>query len=96
MLSISMHMQNLAKFHRFILKILSGNKILTSIKGHKSVINLRKLMFNNSNLYLVNIYVLPKLGQIPSIPSIDIGRKQNSGKYHGSSRPITLLVFNEI
>ena len=35
MLSISMHMQNLVKFHQFILKLLSGNEILTSIKGHK-------------------------------------------------------------
>ena len=34
MLSILMHAQNLVKILLFILKILSGNKILTSFKGH--------------------------------------------------------------
>ena len=42
-----MHMQNLIKFHQFVHKILSGNKILTITKGHNHVINLRKLMRNN-------------------------------------------------
>ena len=41
--SISMQIQNLAKFHQFILKILSGNEILTSIKGHNSVKDFGKL-----------------------------------------------------
>ena len=34
---------------------------LTSIKGHKSVINLRKMTGNNSNLDLVNISALQNL-----------------------------------
>ena len=38
-----MHIQNLMKFCPFVLKILSENKILTSIKGHSSVINKQKL-----------------------------------------------------
>ena len=80
MLSISMHMQNLAKFHQFILKILSGNKILISIKGHNSVKNLWKLKCNNPNLDLVNINAYAKFGQIPSIRSQDIERKRNLTK----------------
>ena len=32
-----MSIQNLVRFCQFVLKILSGNKILTSIKGHNSV-----------------------------------------------------------
>ena len=40
-----------AKFH----KILSGNVILTSIKGHNSVTNLRKMTANNPNIDLVSI-----------------------------------------
>ena len=40
---------------QFVLKILSGNEILTSIKGHNSVTNLRKMTANNPNLDIVNI-----------------------------------------
>ena len=50
-----MDMQNMVKFHLFILTILSGIKIVTRVKGHNSVINLHKLMCNNPNLDLVNI-----------------------------------------
>ena len=50
-----MRLQNLDKFHPFVLKILSGNEIPTSIKGHNSVINLRKCMRNNHNLNAFNI-----------------------------------------
>ena len=37
-----MYIQNLVKFCLWVLKILSGNKILTSIKGHNSVANFQK------------------------------------------------------
>ena len=47
----------MVKFCRFVLKILSGNKILTSIKGHKSVTKLRKMTVNNYYLDRVNKYV---------------------------------------
>ena len=70
-----MHMQNLVKFHRFVLNILSGHKILTPIKDHSSVIHLRKLTCNNPNLDLVNAYA--KFGQIPSIRSQDIDHKRS-------------------
>ena len=78
MLSISMHMQNLAKFHQFVLKVLSRNEILTSIKGRNSVKNLRKLTRNNPNLDIVNIKAYIKFCQIPSIHSQVIERKRNS------------------
>ena len=76
-------MQNLVKFHQFVLKILSENKSLTSIKDHTSVTNLRKLTRINSNLGLVNINAYAKFGQIPLICSQDIKLKQNSNINHG-------------
>ena len=59
------------------------------------VINLRKLTHINPNLDLVNINAYAKCGQIPSICSQDIERKQNSDKNHGSSRAINLLQIDE-
>ena len=73
-----MYIQNLVKFWPLVLKILSGNKILTSIKGHNSVANLRKMTLYNPNLYLINVIVYTKFGKILSIGSQDIERKQNS------------------
>ena len=90
-----MHNQTLVKFDQFILKLLSANEILTSINGHETIINLRKLMFNNANLDLVNINEYQKFGHILSIRAKDIERKRNSDKKHGSSKAISLLLFNE-
>ena len=73
-----MCLQNLNIFYQFILKILSGNKILTSIKGRNSITNLQKMTGNNPNLDLVNINVHTKIGQILSIRSQDIEQNQNS------------------
>ena len=39
--NVNVH-KKLVKFYQFILKILSGNEILTRIKGHNSVTNLQK------------------------------------------------------
>ena len=50
-----MHLQDLVKFLQFVFKILSGNEFPTSMKGHNSVIKLRKLMRNNHNLDVFNI-----------------------------------------
>ena len=47
-----MCIQNLVKFCPLVLKILSGNEILTSIKGHNSVANLQNMTLYNPNLYL--------------------------------------------
>ena len=70
-----MSIQNLVKFCPLVLKILSGNEILTSIKGHNSVANLRNLMLYNPNLDLINANVHAKFGLILSIGSQDIERK---------------------
>ena len=73
-----MCIQNLVKFCPLVLKILSGNEILTSIKGHNSVANLRKMTLYNPNLDLINVNVYTKIGEILSIGSQDIEQKQNS------------------
>ena len=62
---------------QFIPKILSGNEILTSIKGHNSGKNLHKMLGNNPKLDLVNVDVHAKFGLILSIHSQDIERSQN-------------------
>ena len=78
-----MCIQNLVRFYQFVLKILSGNEILTSIKGRNSIKILRKMMGNNPKLDLVNVDVHIKFGQILSIGSQDIERKQNSDVNQG-------------
>ena len=78
-----MCIQNLVRICQFVLKILSGNKILTSIKGHNSIKILRKMTGNNPKLDLVNVDVHTKFGQILSIRSQDIERKQNSDVNQG-------------
>ena len=49
------------------LRILSGNIILTSIKGQNSLTNLRKMIANNHNVDLVSINSYIKFGQNLSI-----------------------------
>ena len=53
---------NLVKFCPLVLKILSGNKILTSIKGSNSVANLQNLTLYNPNLDTINANVYTKFG----------------------------------
>ena len=67
-----MCIQNLVTFCQFVLKILSKNQILTSIKGGNSVANLRKTIIYNTNIDLVNDDVYTKFGLILSIRSKDI------------------------
>ena len=71
-----MCIQNLVGFCQFVLKILSGNEILTSIKGRNSVKILRKMTGNIPKLDLVNDDVHTKFGRILSISSQDIERKR--------------------
>ena len=73
-----MCIQNLVLFCQFVLKILSKNRILTSIKGHNSVANLRKTKIYNTNLDLVTDNVYTNFGLILSIRSQDIEQKPNS------------------
>ena len=78
-----MCIQNLVGFCQFVLKILSGNEILISIKGSNSVKILRKKTGNNPKLDLVNVDVHTKYGQILSIRSQDMERKRNSDVNQG-------------
>ena len=70
-----MCIQNLVLFCQFVLKILSKNQILTSIKGRNSVANLRKTKIYNTNLDLVTDNVYTNFGLILSIRSQDIEQK---------------------
>ena len=67
-----MHLQNFIKIHQFVHKILSINEISTSIKGHNSVENERKILFTHKNIHLVIINAYTKFD------SQDIEHKQNS------------------
>ena len=78
-----MCIQNLVRFCQFVLKILSGNEILTSITGHNSVKILLKMTGNNPKLDLVNVDVHTKFGRILSMRSQDIERKRNSDVNQG-------------
>ena len=69
---------NLVLFCQFVLKILSKNRILTSIKGSNSVANLQESKIYNTNIDLVNDNVFTKFGLILSIRSQDIEQKPNS------------------
>ena len=71
-------MWDLITFRQFVLKILSENEILTSIKGHNCLIKLRKLPHTNHNLDCVHVNAFAKFGQISSICSQDIKQKYNS------------------
>ena len=73
-----MCIQNLVRFCQCVLKILSRNKILTSIKGRNSVKILQKNTGDDPKLDHVNVDVHTKFGHILSIGSRDIERKQNS------------------
>ena len=67
-----MCIQNLVTFCQLVLKILSKNQILTSIKGRNSIANLRKTIIYNTNIDLVDDDVYTKFGLILLIRSQDI------------------------
>ena len=73
-----MCMQNLVSFCQFVLKILSINRILTSMKGSNSVANMRKTKIYNNIIDLVNDYVYTKFGLSLLILPQDIEQKTNS------------------
>ena len=78
-----MCIQNLVSFCQFILKILSKDQILISIKGRNSVANLRKTMIYNTNVDLVNDNVYTKFGLNRFIRFQDIEQKLNSDVNQG-------------
>ena len=67
-------------------KILSGNENLMSYKGHNSVTKLQKMTGSDPSLDRVNINNHNKFGQLLSISSQDIERKQKSDINQG---PVT-------
>ena len=81
-----MCIQNLVGFCQIVLKILSGNEILTAIKGRNSVKTLRKMTGNNPKLDLVNADVHTKFGRILLNRYQDIERKRNFGNNEGPSK----------
>ena len=78
-----MCLQSLVSFCQFVLKILSKNQILISIKGRNSVANLRKTMIYNTNVDLINDNVYTKFGLNRSLRFQDIEQKRNSDIYQG-------------
>ena len=77
-----------ALIFQFVLKILSKNQILTSIKVRNSVANLRKTIIYNTHVGLVNDNVYTKFGLNQSIHFQDIEQKLNSDF---KSRAVTLF-----
>ena len=92
-----MCIQNLVLFCQFVLKILSKNQILTSIKGRNSVANLRKTKINNTNVDLVtdNVYTNFRLNlsigsqYVEQKPNFDVNQGRN---YVANLRKTT--IFN--
>ena len=73
-----MCIQTLVSFCQFVLKILSKNEILTSIKSRNSVSNLRKTTIYNTKVDHVDDNVFTKFGLNRSIRFQDIEQKLNS------------------
>ena len=57
-----MCIQNLVKVYPLVHKILSGNEILTSIKGYNSVANMQEIVLYNSNLDVIKVNVYTNFG----------------------------------
>ena len=91
-----MCIQNLVLFCQFILKILSKNQFLTSVKGRNSFANLRKTMIYNTNIDLVNDNVYTKFGLNRSILFQDIEQKQILTSIKGRNSVANLLKFELI
>ena len=83
LVNVDAHKKRMVRFCQFILTILSGNEILTSIKGRNALKIYRKTTGNNPKLDIVNVDVHTKFGQILSIHSHDIERKRNSDVNQG-------------
>ena len=87
-------MQNLVEIHHFVYSTLNRNEILTLIKGHNSVINLRKPQCNNPNQEFADVNAYAKFCHISSIHSHDIAQERISDFIQGTSRAISLLQID--
>ena len=75
-MSMLMCIENLVRFYQFVLEILSGNEILTSIKGHNSVKILRKMTGNKPKLILSMLMCIQNLVRFcPSVLEILSGNE---------------------
>ena len=90
-----MCIQTLVSFCQFLLKILSKNQILTSIKGRNTLANLRKTTIYYTKVDLVNDNVYTKFGLNRSIRFQDIEQKLNSD-VKGSNSVSNLPTFELI
>ena len=91
-----MYIQTLVSFCQFVLKILSKNQILTSIKGRNSLANLRKTAIYNTKVDLVDDNVFTKFDLNRSIRFKDIEKKLNSASNKGSNYIANLPKFELI
>ena len=79
-----MHLQMFIKMHQLIHKIQEHKRISTSIKGHNSVENEEKMLFNHPNLHLVNTKAHTNFDRNPPWFYLqDIGIKTISDVYQG-------------
>ena len=91
-----MCIQTLTSFCQFVLKILSKNQILTSIKGRNSVANLRKTTIYDTKVDLVDDNVFTKFGLNRSIRFQDMEQKLNLTSIKGSTSVAYLPKFELI
>ena len=91
-----MCIQTLVSFCQFVLKILSKNQILTSIKGRNSVANLRKITIYDTKVDLFDDNVFTKVGLNRSIRFQDIEQKLNSDVNQASNSVANLPKFELI
>ena len=84
-----MYLQSLVSFYQFVLKILSKNQILISIKGRNSFANFQKTMIYDTNIDLVNdnVYtvILLREGHVSS--------HSNISYFFSVSRCVILTIF---
>ena len=93
-----MCIQTLVSICLFLLKILSKNQLLTSIKGSNSVANLqkKKKTIYDTNIDLVNDNVYTKFGHNRSIRFQDIEQKLNSDVNQGMNSVANFPKFELI
>ena len=82
-----MCIQTLVSFCQFVLKILSKNQILTSIKGRNSVANLRKTTIYNTKVDLVSDNVYTKFG----LKRLFVFKILSKTQFQRQSKAVTLL-----
>ena len=91
-----MCIQNFVSICLFVLKILSKNQILTSIKGRNSVANLQKTMIYNTKVDLVDDNVYTKFGLNRSNRFQDIEQNSILSSIKGSNFVANLPKFELI